>query len=120
MPTCTDNRWNGAALDKRSARATRITQEGLVTELQVEWTPRSSNQQADELANGVTSRFSEDLRVGTRREDLKWQLLPEALRFGREAEDMYIHAKKSGALPNRCIRQKRKRSDERMRMTDPW
>ena len=51
---------------------------------------------------------------------LEWLVLPEALRLGREAEEMYMNAKRQGGLRNRCIRQKRKRADERTRITDPW
>ena len=117
MPTWTDNRGNGAALNKlTTARypASAVLMEmascmkALSLKVQVEWTPRSGNQDADELANGVTSRFSENLRVDVRPESLEWQLLPEALRLGREAEEMCMNAKRQGGLPIRCIRQKRK------------
>ena len=41
---------------------------------------------------------------------LVWQILSEALRLGREAEEMFEEAKKNGVLLNRGRRQKRKRA----------
>ena len=87
-PTWTDNRSNGAALNK--LMTTRYPASAVFMELashmkslslkvQVEWTLCSGNQEADELASGVTIRFSESLRVDVRPENLRWQLLPEAL-----------------------------------------
>ena len=46
--------------------------------------------------------------------------LPEALRLGLEAEEMYDEEKRSGALLNRGRRHKRKRAGERLKFTDPW
>ena len=103
-------RGNGAALNK--LMTTRYPASAVLMELashmkassmkvQVEWAPRSGNQEADELANGVVDRFSPELRVDVVAEDLKWQLLPEALRLGREAEKEYNEAKQKGSLPNR-------------------
>ena len=62
-------------------------------------TPRSGNKEADELENGNTGRFSEALRVEIVPGELSWHVLPEALRLGREAEEMYDAAKRDGALP---------------------
>ena len=129
MPTWTDNRGNGAALNK--LMTTRYPASAVLMELayhmkassmkvQVEWTPRSGNQEADEFANGVVDRFSPELRVDVVAEDLKWHLLPEALRLGREAEKEYNEAKQKGSLPNRCRKQKRKRPEDRLRVADPW
>ena len=61
---------------------------------EVEWTPRSGNQEADELANGKAERFSPALRVEVILGELVWQILP---RLGREAEEMFDEAKKNGA-----------------------
>ena len=129
MPTWTDNRGNGAALNK--LMTTRYPATAVLMELaahmkaralkvQVNWTPRSGNQEADALANGNTESFSPALRVEVVPSELRWHILPEALRLGREAEEMYEQAKKNGALPNRGLRQKRKRASERLRFADPW
>ena len=40
--------------------------------VQVEWTLRSGNQEADELANGIVDRSSPELRVDVEAEDLGW------------------------------------------------
>ena len=113
MPTWTDNQGNGAALDKLTTTrypASAVLMElashmkALSLKIQVEWSPRSSNQEAVEWANGVTSRFSEDLRVDVRPENPKWLLLPEAPRLGRQAEEMYNEgggARRAWGLPAR-------------------
>ena len=66
MPTWTDNRGNGSALNKMMT--TRYPASAVIMEMSVlmkrhglkalvEWTPRAGNREADELANGVTNRF---------------------------------------------------------------
>ena len=67
MPTWKDNRRNGAALNK--PMTTRYPASAVLMELashvkakalkvQAEWTPRSGNQETDELAKGNSERFS--------------------------------------------------------------
>ena len=87
----------------------------MALEVQVEWTPRSGNKEADELANANTGRFSEALRVEIVPGEFSWQIHPEAPRLGRGAEEMYDVAKRDGALPNRGRKQKRKRAEERLK-----
>ena len=81
MPTWTDNRGNGAAVNKRMT--TRYPASAVLMELasqmkamafkvQVEWTPRSGNQEADKLANGNTARISPALRIGIEAGELRW------------------------------------------------
>ena len=86
----------------------------MVLQVQVEWTPRSGNKEADELAKGSTARFSPTLRVDVIPGDLVWQILPEAVRLGREAEEMFHDAKRNGAQLNRGRKQKRQRARERL------
>ena len=85
----------------------------MVLKVQVEWTPRLGKKEADELANGSTARFSPTLRVDVIPGGLVWLILPEAVRLGREAEEMFDDAKRNGAQLNRGRKQKRQRARER-------
>ena len=72
MPTWTDNRGNGAALNK--LMSTRFLASAVIMELAcylkrmsikalVEWAPREANREADELANGDHHRFDPSRRI---------------------------------------------------------
>ena len=120
MPTWTDNQGNGAALNKLMTTSTHgnaIMYEGVVSEspggmdsLHRQPGGRRSGQRSNEQILGELASGCQTGESG----------VPDALRLGREAKEMYMNAKRQGSLPNRCIRQKRKRADERMRITDPW
>ena len=59
----------------------------------VEWTPRSGNREADALANGDVSNFGTAPRMHVEPRGLQWQVLPQALARGREAERVSRAAK---------------------------
>ena len=61
---------------------------------QVEWSPRSGNTEADALANGVHEGFDPNLRLQ--------------------------NALTRGERPNRAVKQRKRKPQERMRVTDPW
>ena len=72
MPIWTDNRGNGAALNK--LMSTRYPLNALLMEMSayfnhmrikalIEWTPRTANREADSLANGDTRGFDPELEV---------------------------------------------------------
>ena len=94
-PSITDNRGNGAALNK--LMSTRFPSSAVLMELAsfmkargmraiVEWAPRECNKEADLLANGKTSLFDPKRRIHVTASSLVWNVLPQALASGREAE----------------------------------
>ena len=127
MPTWTDNRGNGAALNK--LMSTRYPLNALLMEMSayfkhmrikalIEWTPRTANREADSLANGDTRGFDPELEVKIDDTVLTWLVLPDVLEMGKAADDFF---QRKGQLPNRGTKQKKKRRpEERLRMADPW
>ena len=129
VPTFTDNRGNGSALNK--LMSTKFLSSALLMALSailkkrkikalVEWTPRESNKEADALANSVTVDLNPTLKMKVDVDKLHWCLISEALEAGRQAEDAYRKAKEQGHLPNRAKKERRKRLEDRLRMKDPW
>ena len=57
----------------------------------VEWAPRECNREADMLANGDSSLFDPERRIPVSAGTLVWNVLPEALKVGRDAEDTFNH-----------------------------
>ena len=128
-PTLTDNRGNGAILNK--LMTTKFPTSALLMELScymkkmsirpvVEWIPREGNREADRLANGNHSHFRPDLRIAVCADGIDWIVLPEALAAGQKAEKQFQEAKESGRLPNRAMRKRKRRVEERLKATDPW
>ena len=87
-PSKTDNRGNGAALNK--LMSTRFPSSAVLVELAsfmkaremravVEWAPRECNREADLLANGITDLFDPERRLPVSAQTLGWNVLPEAL-----------------------------------------
>ena len=85
VPTWTDNRGNGWALNK--LMWTKFPSSAVVMELScylkrmaakasVEWAPRSANYEADALANGVTCSFDPSRRITVDVTALRWEILP--------------------------------------------
>ena len=129
VPSITDNRGNGAVLNKMMS--TKFPSSAVLMELAVymkrrrirpivEWAPREFNRESDNLANGITEGFNQALELKIRPEEISWEILPEALEAGREAERSYGAAKESGKLPNRSKRERRRDTRERLRVVDPW
>ena len=128
VPAFTDNRGNGAALNK--LMSTKFPSSAILMELStflkekkikalVEWTPRESNREADLLANGITSDFNPSLEMKLDPLKPDWLVLPQVLDAGRQAEAAFMAAKQQG-LPNRARKEKRRRLEDRLRMKDPW
>ena len=120
VPTTTDNRGNGAALNK--LMTTKYPASAVLMELaayskkmglkaSVEWSPREANREADALANGELSQFSPELRIPVDARQLQWTVLREALSHGKEAEDAYQAAKTVG-FPVRNQKMRRKTMPE--------
>ena len=129
VPSITDNRGNGAALDK--LMSTRFPFSAVLMELAsymkhrgmraiVEWAPRECNREADMLANGDTSLFDPARRIPVSAGTLVWNVLPGALNAGREAEENYRRLKETSSLPNRSVKQKKRAAEHRLKFKDPW
>ena len=128
-PTWIDNRGNGSALNK--LMTTRYPASAVVMELAarlkkmalkvtVQWAPRAGNKEADALANGISDGFNPKLERVIPCEDLVWEILPEALKMGRDAENEHQAFKRRGADPGRGAKRMRRKPEERLRVTDPW
>ena len=128
-PTWTDNRGNGALLNK--LMTTKFPGCALLMELAsfmkrrsmkvvVDWTPREGNKDADRLANGIVDDFTPDLEIKLDSSPIEWEVLPDALRMAREADSEYKNLKQEGRLPKRDQRKRKKRPEERLRLRDPW
>ena len=113
VPTWTDNRGNGSALNP--LMSTRYPSSAVILELaafmkkasikaQVEWSPRAGNSEADALANGDFHGFDPALRCNFDPANMDWVLLPEALEIGHVAEQEVADAKARRALPNRSAK----------------
>ena len=73
-------------------------------------------------------------RVGERRHDgldpklelhidwdaLGWDVLPEALKMGKTAEEDWVQTNLYGTLPNRAVKKRRRRPEDRLRAGDSW
>ena len=117
VPSVTDNRGNGAVLNK--LMSTKYPSSAVLMELAVylkrrrirtivEWAPREFNRESDNLANGITTGFNPALEMKIRPEEITWEILPEALEAGRDAERAYGAAKERGKLPNRSKKESRR------------
>ena len=129
VPTFTNNRGNGAALNKLTS--TKYPSSALLVDMSsflkkrklkalVEWAPRESNRETDALANSVRADFTPDLEMRVDVENLSWCILPDALHAGRQAGEAFKSAKEQGRLPDRAKKERRKRLEDRLRMKDPW
>ena len=126
VPTWTDNQGNGAALNRLTS--TRFLACAVLMELasymrrmamkvQVEWSHRTRNTEADELATGDFHSFDPQLRVPEDHLSLVWDILPQARRSAERDSQV---AKASGVLPNRGRKQRKRKPEERLRIADPW
>ena len=103
LPTWTENRRNGAALNK--LMSTRYPLNALFMEMsayfkhmriqaRIEWTPRTANREVDALANGDTAGFDPSLEVVIEETVLSWFVLPDVLTMGKDACDFFEEAKR--------------------------
>ena len=105
VPTTTDNRGNGTALNK--LMNTRYPASAVLMELatcskkmglkaSVEWSLWEANREADAKANGDFSLFTPELRIPVPSQRLQWTILHQALDHGRAAEEAHRAAKPLG------------------------
>ena len=128
-PTLTENRGNGAALNK--LMPTKFPASAVLMELAcymkkmsiravVEWASREGIMEADRLANGDHGAFDPDLRIPVSADSLSWVILLEALAAGQRAESRFLELRQSGRLPNRAMKQRKRKVEERLKATNPW
>ena len=86
----------------------------------VEWAPRSTNYEADALANGITDSFDPSRRIVVDVKTLRWEILPKALSMGNQMEEDTGNARASGVSTNRGRKLRRRQQEDRMKMKDPW
>lgn len=87
--------------------------------LELEWTPREDNTEADALSNFEVSQFDPDKRIRIDPSDIPWMILPQ---FVEESANLFAE------LQADSTRRKRKQSDLwpgakkrlRLKATDPW
>ena len=126
VPSITDNRGNGAVLNK--LMSTKFPSSAVLMELAsfmkhrgmraiVEWAPRECNREADMLANGDSSLFDPERRIPVSAGTSVWNVLPEALKVGRDAEDTFKHMKETHGLPNRSAKQRKRAAEHRLKLT---
>ena len=122
IPSFTDNRENGALLNK--LMSSKYPLSALLMEFgeqlrrsgvrpDVRWAPREVNREADRLANGDSSGLRVLPPVGG------WIILDEALVLGETTENekrKYL----AEAGSRRQARGKRKKPEDRLRLKDPW
>ena len=84
----------------------------------VEWAHRECNKEADLLANGSTELFDPAKRLEVAA-GLSWSSQPEALAVGREAERSFQEMKQTILLPCRSQKQRKRRVETRLKITDP-
>ena len=51
---------------------------------------------------------------------LTWNILPMALQAGRDAEQAFRDMKERYGLPDRCKKQRKRKVETRLKITDPW
>ena len=88
---------------------------------EVRWAPRETNAEADRLANGDSSGFSQSHRVRVLPLQPPWYVLNEALEMGAQAEEQKKeHRAKRGPGYFYERRRGKRKLEEKLRIVDPW
>ena len=130
IPSYTDNRGNGALLNK--LMSSKYPHSALLMEFSeqlrhsgvrpdVRWAPREANREADpdRLANGDTTGFDPALRLRVLPPVDGWFILDEALVLGETAENER-RKYQAEAGSRQQVKGKRKKPEDRLRLKDPW
>ena len=127
IPSFTDNRGNGSALNKLMTR--KYPSSAVVMELAcylkrmsikavVDWAPARPTTRP---TSSHTSRFDPAKRITFEESEVRWDILPEALQKGREMESESQRAPAGGASrPDRARKQRKRKLEDRLRVRDPW
>ena len=109
----TDNRGNGSALNKLMTTKFPVKMKRMSLKVAVEWTPRARNREADQSANGDHRALNQQNRVNLDLARLQWDILPEVLSFWTSSNSLELG-------PQRNVKRRRWKLEERMRLKDPW
>ncbi len=126
LPSFTDNKGNSAALSRLAttkfplcciAMELSVLLESRGMQLNLEWTPRELNVEADRLSNGDSQGFDPALRVAIDPFNMQWAILDRLLADGaayerqREITTINVNGRRKAA----------KRAKElRLKARDPW
>ena len=94
--------------------------------LQVSWTPRDQNAEADALTNGHFHQFDPANRINLRPEDMSWVLLDEMLKAGgATTEELLALKAQKRALKLRSKElkkqlKKKKLPSDSLKVREPW
>ncbi len=90
-------------------------------DLELCWTPRDQNEEADDLANGRVGRFDLGKRIEVQLEKIQWIVLPKMLAL---SEHLYKEVQEAKASKKEAHPPKGKSSEEKKRKTlkerQPW
>ena len=93
--------------------------EAVNARMEVHWTPRERNEEADALANFETKGFSEEHRVQLELQNMDWYVLPEMLEFGQTFQEERKQAKEADRHKPK-VRKRKRRKEDKLRVVDPW
>ncbi len=126
MPTqFTDNQGNSSALTRLTstkyplccvAMELSATLESRGVQLELEWTPRDWNSEADALSNGDTTGFLPENRVDVDPRTLRWEVMDELMRHGANFTKDYQRLAARPRIPAAA----KKRRQQRLRAREPW
>ena len=86
--------------------------------LELSWTPRDQNEEADDLTNGRFGRFDPNRRVEVELEKLDWIVLPEMLAL---SEDLYKQVQEAKAIGKAEGRKQTKTKNKKtLKERQPW
>ena len=126
IPAWTDNQSNGFSLNKLLTTKfplcavimeLAVRMEEAKARVDVHWTPRDRNAEADRLANGDCSGFDPALRLDLDWAHIKWRVLDKLIATGQAFHAQKLEDRAAGL--RRQTWRKRKRG-HRLRDRDPW
>ena len=88
--------------------------------IELEWTPREANQEADALSNQDSTGFTEELRVPLSLEKEKWIVLQEMLAHGELFEKEKKEVREQARATANTRAPFRKRKQAKLKEREPW
>ena len=128
LPAFTDNKSNGYAVNKLMSTkfplcavlmelSAQMEDKGMRVNLQ--WTPREFNSEADALSNFDFRGFSKEHRIGFDLKETRWLVLDALLDFGAKFQ---LEKKKAQEVSQRKTQRphRKKRNEFKLKVVDPW
>ncbi len=122
----TDNQGNASALGKLMSSSFPLcvvlmelacVLEDLGLNLQLAWTPREHNAEADALSNGNSAGFSKENRLHCELPELPFHCLPKFMELG---ETFYRQRDEVKTACQVAVRAAKRRRQDRLRTREPW